>query len=144
MKRIPALDHALQEVYEWLNDINSHTEWNDNAQALVALRTTLQLLRDNLTLNNCVKLAAQFSPLIRGFYFENWHPSDQPLRERTTEEFLDNLTEILEEYKHPEMDPEQAAIAVFKTLSNKISPLEVNKIFTQLPKGIRKIFEVEV
>ncbi len=140
MNKIASLDHEVQEVYEWLNEINRITGWDSNSKAYAALHATLRLLRDNLTLDDCVKLAAQLSPLIRGFYYENWRPCKQPLRERSAEEFIDNLIELLREYNHSDIDPELAASSVFKTLANKTSAEEVNKIFSQLPKGVRKYF----
>ena len=141
--RITSIDNAAQEAHEWLNEINKMSGWNNVLDAYAALRATLRLLRDNLTLDSAAKLASQLPPLIRGIFYENWHPVDQPLRERTTEDFLDNLSKFLEDYNHSEVDPELAATSVFKTLINRIDPGEVNKIYNQLPRGIKKIFVVE-
>jgi len=143
MKCISAIDNAPQEAHEWLNEINEITGLHDILEAYAALRATLRLLRDNLTLASAAKLASQFPPLIRGFFYENWHPVDQPLRERAKEEFLENLSKFLEDYRHSDIDPELAASAVFKTFINRLDPGEVDKIYKQLPKGIKKIFILE-
>jgi hypothetical protein len=39
------------------------------------LRAFLHTLRDRLTVNGAVHLAAQSSELLRGVYYENWRPS---------------------------------------------------------------------
>ncbi len=144
MKRISSINHAGQEVYEWLNEINKATGWKNTTAAYAALRATLRLLRDNLTLEGSAKLATKLPPLIRGIFYENWHPVDQPLRERAIEDFLQNLSQLLEDYNHSELDPELAATSVFKTLMKKVDKGEAHKIYSQLPKGIKKIFPTDI
>jgi len=144
MGHLLGLEHAVQEVHEWLNEIKAVCQWNNDAEAYAILRSVLQLLRDHLPLHSSIKLASQFSPLIRGLFYEGWRPIEQPMRERTEREFIDRLAEMLEQYKHTRIEPELAAVAVFKTLQTKIDPNEVKKILAQLPKGVRKIFSYSI
>ena len=71
MSKMHPIDHALQEGNRWLNEINQCAGWTDKETAYTALRVTLQLLRDNLTLHTAAKLASELSPLIRGIFYEN-------------------------------------------------------------------------
>lgn len=141
MSKTHPIDHAFQEGNRWLNEINKLTGWADKEKAYIALRVTLQLLRDNLTLNTCAKLASELSPFIRGVFYENWRPVDQPLKERNEIDFIANVEELLDQYKHFEINPTLAITSVFTVLKNNIDVGEVEKINAQLSKGLRKLFE---
>ena len=140
MRHTLGFEHTEQEVYKWLNEIKKIGQWNDDAQAYAALRAVLRLLRDHLSINVSAKLSAQLPLLIRGLFYEDWRPEDQAIHERSRDAFMMHLSKILKDYHHSDVDPEQAASAVLKTLSGKIDPYEVEKICAQLPKGIRETF----
>ena len=63
------------------------------------------------------------------------------MKERNQEDFIANVEELLDQYKHFEINPTLAVTSVFTVLKNNIDSGEVEKLNAQLPKGIRKIFE---
>jgi anti-anti-sigma factor len=56
--------------------------WEDRHLAYHALRTVLQALRDWLPVDEAAALGAQLPLLIRGFYYEHWHPHGKPVKGR--------------------------------------------------------------
>jgi uncharacterized protein (DUF2267 family) len=55
---IPAFDNTLQKTQIWLNDIMEALGWQDRHRAYLALRGTLQALRDRLTVEEAAHLGA--------------------------------------------------------------------------------------
>jgi uncharacterized protein (DUF2267 family) len=60
-------------------------------------------------------LGAQLPMLIRGFYYEGWHPAGTPTKERRKEDFLEHIAAAFR--GDPDIDPEQVARAVFEVLA---------------------------
>ncbi len=63
------------------------------------------------------RLGAQLPMLVRGFYYEGWDPTAKPLKLRHMEAFL---AYIANEFNNDDVDPEQAARAVFALLRGPV------------------------
>jgi uncharacterized protein (DUF2267 family) len=111
---IAAFDSTLQSTNQWLNDIMDQMGWRDRQRAYQALRVVLHALRDHLPIEQAAALGAQLPMLIRGFYYEGWHPHDKPLKERKKEAFLAAISEASGYTR--EIKPEEMARAVFQEL----------------------------
>jgi len=73
---LPAsLSHAVQLTQQWLKELRDNGDLDDEAAALSALRAVLHQLRDRLTPEEAVDLAAQLPLIVRGIYFEAWRPA---------------------------------------------------------------------
>src|SRR4051812_22139591 len=94
-KGLEVFDHTLQKTYEWLNEIMGLLNWHDHHLAYLALRGTLQALRDRLPIEIAVKFGAQLPMLIRGFYYEGWKPGIVPIKIKIPEDFLDFVSSHL-------------------------------------------------
>jgi uncharacterized protein (DUF2267 family) len=81
--------------------------WEDAHKAYQALRLVLHTLRDRLTVEEAVQFAAQLPMLVRGFYYEGWAPTGNPLKHRHKQEFLSNI--FYHFMDKPDIDPEQVA-----------------------------------
>ena len=135
---IAAFDSTLQTTNVWLNEILDRMGWIDRHRAYHALRAVLHALRDRLSVDQAAALGAQLPMLVRGFYYEGWHPSGKPLRERRKDEFL---THVAASYPGgPDMDPERIVRAVFEVLAGHVTPGEVEDIKQLLPADIRHLW----
>lgn len=135
MKDLTVFDNTTKKTYEWLKDINEEMHWDDRHKAYLALRGCLHALRDRLTVEEAADLGAQLPMLIRGLYYEGWHPAGKPAKElRQKEDFL-NL--IQKEFTNePELDPEPVVKAVFRVMAKRVTEGEIQDIKNLMPKEL--------
>jgi uncharacterized protein (DUF2267 family) len=138
--RLELFEKTLIETYEWIDEIVKTLEWNDRHYGLQALRGTLHALRDELSVDQSAKLAAQLPTLIRGMYYESWNPPNEPLRSHKNE-FLTRVERALGGYV-PKYDTELVAQTVLHVLEHRTSG-ECSKIKASLPKDLRALWPVE-
>jgi uncharacterized protein (DUF2267 family) len=98
----------------------------------------LRALRDRLTLGLAVHLGAQLPLLVRGLYYDQWRPSEQPLKLRTADEFLDLVSGGLAGIRP--VNVRQATQAVFQVVNHHIDPDQVEKVRQALPDDVRALW----
>ena len=135
---VKLIEHAAHDAHLWVNDLSELMEWEDAQRSFRLLRVILHALRDRLPVDAAAHLGAQFPTLIRGVYYDGWHPANKPVREYTREEFLFHL---IEAFSGDQIDdPDQAAAAVFKLLDRRISAGEIKHVKACLPEKIRALW----
>jgi uncharacterized protein (DUF2267 family) len=107
-------------------------------RAYHALRAVLHALRDRLTVEQAAALAAQLPMLVRGFYYEGWHPHGKPVKERHKEEFLAHIADAFRD--DPDVDPEQVTRAVFDVLAKHVTAGEIESVKQGLPAELRSLW----
>ena len=107
----------------------------DRQVAWHALGAVLHPLRDRLPLDLAAHLGAQLPLLIRGLYYDQWHPAGQPQRLRTLDEFLERVSQGLAQIRP--VNARDATRAVFRTLSRHLDPGQVRKAIDSLPEEVR-------
>jgi uncharacterized protein (DUF2267 family) len=133
--RVTVLDHTVEETNVWLKTVEEELELDDRQQAYNALRAVLHALRDRIPPEVAVKLGAQLPLLVRGIYYEGWHPTTTPTRERHIEDFAQHVLSEL-----PARFPAEAATVVrgvFEVLWEKLDPGEFDKVMNHLPASLR-------
>ena len=130
---VEAFNHTMEKSHEWLTELAWEGRFANIEHAYSALRVVLHALRDRLTVDEAVHLAAEMPMLIRGMYYEGWRPALAPNRERTLQQFCASIRESL---KNASFDPEAAARAVFQLLDRKISAGELKDVSQMLPREI--------
>jgi uncharacterized protein (DUF2267 family) len=135
---LEVFDRTIQLTNIWLDDILRETGWTDRQKAFHALRAVLHTLRDRLPVNDAAHLSAQLPMLIRGLFFEGWHPSKTPVKERSRDEFLMHITDSF--LFTVDADSRQIATAVLKVLARHVSAGEGEKICHVLPEGVRELW----
>jgi uncharacterized protein (DUF2267 family) len=139
---ISAFETTVQATETWLKDIMELMGWHDRQRAYHALRLVLHAVRDRLSVYQAAALGAQLPMLVRGLYYEGWHPANKPVKERKHDEFL---AQIDKDYKDDWcVDPEQVVRAVLQVLASHVSPGEVRRVKAALPAAIRSLWEEEV
>lgn len=134
-------DETIQLTNIWLNELNAALGWDDRRRAYRLLRAALHALRDRLPVDEAVHLGAQLPMLIRGLYYEGWHPANKPVRERTREAFLGHIEKAFE--KDPNEDNAQVVRAVFGLLAKHVSAGEIEQVKHALPQEIRELWPGE-
>jgi uncharacterized protein (DUF2267 family) len=133
---IAAFDSTLQTTNVWLHDIMRRLDWVDKHRAYHALGAVLHALRDRLPVEGAAALAAQLPLLVRGLFFEGWHPAGKPLKERKKEDFLAHVATA---FPGDPADPEEVARAVLGVLAEHVSVGEVAHLEHLLPPEIRAL-----
>ncbi len=134
---IAAFDSTLQTTNVWLHEIMEEMGWIDPHRAYHALRAVLHALRDRLTVAGAAALAAQLPLLIRGVFYEGWHPNHKPIKERKKEQFLAHVAEA---FRADPVDAEAVTRAVFDVLSRHITDGEKIHVEGLLPMEIRSLW----
>lgn len=135
---LASIDETVQLTHVWVNDLLERTGWSDKQRAYRLLRATLQALRDHLPVNEAADLGAQLPLLIRGLYYEGWHPAGTPVKERSKEAFVGHIQKAFK--TDPMADAEKAIGAVFALLSEKVTEGEMADVRHAVPKPIRELF----
>ena len=131
-------NHALQSLHEWLKEMGTIVNWDDEQRTYRLLRVTLQTLRDWLNLNEASQLGAQLPLLIRGIYYEGWRPAGTPVAERDREAFLARIEQAFK--TDPIDSTDEAVTSVFKPLNRRISEGEIDDVRMRLPSALRELW----
>ena len=135
---LPAtLSHALQQTQEWLKELRDNGDLADEGAALSVLRAVLHQLRDRLTPEEAVDLAAQLPLIVRGIYFEAWRPGRTPEKVRSKREFVDGVAAKLRPHTIP---VEPAVRDVLSLLAHHCDPGEISDVIAQLPSELRQLW----
>ncbi len=130
---------AIQVTPVWLKDVRDRLEYGaDRHRAYRALRAGLHALRDRLSVDQVAGLSAQLPMLVRGLFFEGWHPHGKPLQDCHPEAFLAQVAEQCG--PDGDGDPERIARAVFEVLDVHVSAGELESIKRSLPPEIRALW----
>jgi uncharacterized protein (DUF2267 family) len=137
MTGLEVFDTTVQRTNIWLNEIAEQLG-PDRQRAYHALRAVLHTLRDRLTVDEAAHLSAQLPMLVRGLFFEGWHPAHKPEKMRTGEDFLARIQAELVGIQP--INPEAAARAVFAVLDRHVTPGAGMHVKDMLPKEVRRLW----
>jgi uncharacterized protein (DUF2267 family) len=136
---VAAFDSTLQTTHIWLNEICEELSWpRDAPRAYHALRAVLHTLRDRLRPEEAAGFAAQLPLLIRGVFYEGWHPAGKPIRTRTIEDFLAPVADAFR--GDPPTQPLAVARAVFTVVKRHMTAGEVADVIAALPEDLKTLW----
>jgi len=135
---LPTFDSTIHTTNAWLQELMLRLGWRERHRAYHALRAVLHTLRDRLTVDEVATLGAQLPMLVRGIYYEGWHPAGKPLPERHKAEFLARVAAAFRD--DPEVDPEQVTRSVLGLLSKHVTEGEIEGIKHVLPGELRSLW----
>lgn len=137
-RKIDIVDTTVQKTYEWLGELRDELHMEDSQVAYHALKAVLHCLRDRLSVEDAAGLGAQLPTLVRGIYYDSWHPAHKPLKIRDRDEFLELVSERFGNIGV--VQPERLVQVVLAVLEKHVSQGEVQKIQQSLPKPIRDLW----
>lgn len=135
---LAVFDRTLHESNLWLKELMDELGMDSREDAYAALKATLHALRDRIGPANAVHLGAQLPILLRGVFYEGWHPAGTPTHERHLGAFIDHLAQRLPARLADEAGP--IARAVFNVMWRRIDVGEVAKLIEMLPLELRDLF----
>ena len=100
----------------------------------------LHTLRDRLSVDEAAQLSAQLPLLVRGAFFEGWHPAHKPNKDRTQDEFVAHVSESFA-LDSSDTHPRKITRAVLSVLEKHISDGETLSLKSILPSGIRELLD---
>jgi uncharacterized protein (DUF2267 family) len=128
---------AVRATDDWINDLMRRLGWQDRDRAYLALTAGLHALRDCLQKDEAVYLGAHLPVLLRGLYYEGWHPASRPAaKDRSV--FLGRIHDGL--HRDPGVDPEQVARAIFSLLTARLPAAEVEDAKAATPRGLHNLW----
>ncbi len=134
---LDVFDKTLQTTNIWLDEIMEELG-PDRQVAWHALGAGLHALRDRLQVGLAVHLGAQLPLLVRGLYYDQWRPTEQMLKQRSAEKFLDHVAQGLANIRP--VNVKDAARAVFRVLNHYVDPHQIEKVKQALPEDIRTMW----
>jgi uncharacterized protein (DUF2267 family) len=136
---VAAFDSTLQTTHVWLNEICEEMNWpRDSQRAYHALRSVLHALRDRLRPEEAAGFAAQLPLLVRGTFYEGWHPAGKPVKARSADQFLAPVVDAFR--GEPPARPADVARAVFTVLKRHVTAGEVADVIAALPGDIQALW----
>jgi uncharacterized protein (DUF2267 family) len=133
---LAVFDETVQKTNTWLKEIALDLG-ADRRRAYQVLRAVLHGLRDRLTIGEAAQLGDQLPMLVRGIYYEGWHPAGKREKIRSRKEFLARLSTHL---APSPIEPEDAVRAVFQVLKEHVAPGEISDVMQELPQDIRALW----
>lgn len=134
---LDVFDRSAQITNIWLNEIADEIG-PDRKLAWHVLGAVLRVLRDRLRPEEAAHLAAQLPLLVRGAYYDQYRPTEQPSAIRSLDEFVARIGDALGNVRP--VDPEAAAAAVFAVLQHHVDPGEIGQVRHALPQEIRALW----
>jgi uncharacterized protein (DUF2267 family) len=137
---IPAnreLSAAVHETEDWIDDLMRRLEWHDRQRVYLALLAALHALRDCLGQDEAVYVRAHLPPLLRGLYYEGWHPSIRAAG-RSRSAFLERIHDGM--HRDLAIDSEQVARAVLALLAARLPAAELEDAKAATPKALHNLW----
>lgn len=136
---LEVLDKSLQTTNIWLKEImEAPSVGSDRQVAWRVLGAVLHTLRDRLSVEQVAHLGAELPIIVRGLYYDQWHPAGKHDRARRAEEFVARVNMALQDTRP--VDADEATRSVFRVLNSHVSMGQVEKIRLSLPEDIRRLW----
>lgn len=134
MAQTPELQTAIAETEAWVDEFITIIGWHDRNLAFNAFKSALHAFRDSLPWDEAAGVAAYFPPLLRGIYFEGWHPASRSLPLACRSVFLERIHDAV--HQDPGVDPEQVARTLLSLLVRRLPTAELEDIKAVAPQEL--------
>lgn len=115
--------------------------WQDRGKTYLALMASLHALRDSLPRDKAIYLGAQL-PVLRGLYYEGWHPSARIARAKSRGAFVERIEEGV--HRDSGIDAEKVAEAVFALLAERMPAAELEDARAATPSALRMFCQADM
>jgi uncharacterized protein (DUF2267 family) len=137
---LDVFDRAVQRANEWLVDLASDLgKDGDRPYAYRVLRSYLHVVRDRVTPEQAVDFASQLPLLLRGVFYDGWHPAKTPETYRDAATFVGRLVETAQLAGPTEAS--MTAETTTRMLRRRMSAGQVDELLDALPEAIRRVLQ---
>jgi uncharacterized protein (DUF2267 family) len=130
------LSSEVQATDAWIDDLMRRLSWRERQRTYLALLATLHALRDCLGRDEAVYVGAQLPPLLRGLYYEGWHPGARRTASRSA--FLERILDGV--HRDLAVDPEAVARAVMALLAARMPAAELEEAKAATPPALHNLW----
>lgn len=106
MTAIHDLNASVRASEDWIDELMRRLGWHDRERSYLALIAALHALRDCLPRDEAVYVGAQLPALLRGLYYDGWHPSGHGAA-KSRSAFLGRIHDGV--HRDPGVDTEEVA-----------------------------------
>ncbi len=128
----------LEESAVWVEALRSRLGWESVAKSHSALCAVLQVLRDHLPLEEAIQLGVQLPVLLRGEYFEGFHPRRDPLPLSDRGDFFMLVHEAI--HRDPAIEPEMLARTVLSLVADRLPAAQRAQIEAASPAPLHGLW----
>ena len=136
MTTISELNTTVTESEDWVDDLTRRLGWQDRERVYRALLAALHALRDCLGRDEAVYIGAQLPALLRGLYYEGWHPRARGAASRSA--FLERILDGV--HREVDVDAEQVARAVMALLATHMPAAELEDAKAATPPALHNLW----
>jgi uncharacterized protein (DUF2267 family) len=137
MAAIREIDDALRATEDWIDDLMRRLAWHDRERVYLALLATLHALRDCLGRDEAVHLGACLPPLLRGLYYEGWHPGGHA-GAQSRDAFIARIHDGV--HRDLGVDAEQVARSVLAVLAARMPGPELEDAKAATPRDLHNLW----
>jgi uncharacterized protein (DUF2267 family) len=130
------LTHPITKTSEWIQEL-ADALGVDDTTAWSCLRAGLHALRDRLPVDESAHLAAQLPLIVRGLYFEGWHPASVPVKVKDRDQLG---ARIERELRGTPIAAEVVMRAVFDLLQRHVTGGQIEVVRHALPHELQTLF----
>ena len=134
---VDSLDRSISKTNQWLADIAASFGTDDRRLAYRVTRAWLHTLRDRLPVQVAAHFAAQLPELLRGVFYDGWHPGRVPVKYGRAE----YITRFASDARVHDSEVPQAASLVTGVVRRHASDGVVDEVLAVLPADIREVLE---
>jgi uncharacterized protein (DUF2267 family) len=135
MTSLQDLGSEVKATEAWVDDLMRLLGWHERQRTFMALIATLHALRDCLGRDEAMYVGAQLPTLLRGLYYEGWHPHARALTSRSA--FLERILDGV--HRDVAVDPEQVARTVLPLLATHMSAAELEDAKAATPPALHNL-----
>jgi uncharacterized protein (DUF2267 family) len=135
---LDVFDRTIHTTNLWLQEIGKELG-PDRQHSWKVLSVVLHKLRDRLPVELAAHLGSQLPLLVRGMYYDQYQPAQQPSDCKNLEDFSAEVAEWLADTRPT--DPKAAIQAIFGVLSRHLPEGQVTKTRHALPQSLRSAWE---
>jgi uncharacterized protein (DUF2267 family) len=139
---LDVFDKTLQTTHIWLDELmGDQAIGPDRHLAWHVLGAVLRAVRNRIPVDLAAHLGAQLPLLVRGAYYDQFRPADQPERLRSLDEFLERVGAELATTRP--VNVRDATRAVFLVISRHVDRGQVATVRQSLPEEVLALWPDE-